>query len=127
MKISDDLRQCFGDYQSQKNDEGWEGVKSRIKPGDSVTGEVVARFRFGVFVDLGVGFPALLEVTQVEQRRPYGSRHHQVRSCEDALPNASCAATFEQGLFRTHGTPQAVVPRRLRTQCRHAVRITQPA
>jgi ribosomal protein S1 len=62
MKVSDDLKQVFGDYLSEKNDMNWEGVKSQFRPGASVSGEVVARYHFGVFVNLGLGFPALLEV-----------------------------------------------------------------
>ncbi len=42
----------------------WEAAKARLEVGATVTGEVVARRPFGVFVDIGVGFPALLEVLQ---------------------------------------------------------------
>jgi hypothetical protein len=71
VKVSDDLRQFFGDYLSEKNDEDWEGLKSVLRPGESVSGKVVARYRFGVFVDLCVGFPALLEVIQFERARVF--------------------------------------------------------
>jgi ribosomal protein S1 len=67
MNIPVDLRKFFGDYLWEENGEKWEGVKSQVGLGSSVSGDVVARYPFGVFVDLGVGFPALLEVIQFER------------------------------------------------------------
>ena len=73
MDITGGLEERFGDYLSADRAEAWATVKSRLVIGETVEGVVVARFPFGVFIDLGVGFPALLEVIQFEraQQRPY--------------------------------------------------------
>jgi ribosomal protein S1 len=73
MNITGDLKERFGDYLSADRADDWETVKSRLVIGATVAGTVVARFPFGVFIDLGVGFPALLEVIQFERtgQRPF--------------------------------------------------------
>lgn len=47
----------------------WAAVPTRLGVGESIRGRVIARRPFGVFVDIGVGFPALLEVMQFEGAR----------------------------------------------------------
>ena len=42
----------------------WDRVKAAVPVGTEVSGRVVARQPFGVFVDLGLGFPGLLEVAE---------------------------------------------------------------
>src|SRR5262249_19016774 len=56
------LPRCFGDYLSEERRAEWEAVKRKLRRGEAVEGCVVARAPFGVFVDIGFGFPALLEV-----------------------------------------------------------------
>ena len=41
-------------------------MRTKVGVGESVRGRVIARRPFGVFMDIGVGFPALLEVIQFE-------------------------------------------------------------
>lgn len=48
----------------------WESVKSRIPVGTQVSGVVLFRAAFGVWVDLGVGFPALLQIIQMPSLTP---------------------------------------------------------
>jgi ribosomal protein S1 len=67
MKVSDDLEEFFGDYLAEENEGAWETAKARLRLGDAVSGVVVAQYRFGVFVDIGAAFPALLEVIQFER------------------------------------------------------------
>ncbi len=43
----------------------WERVKVRLSVGAEVTGEVVARAPFGAWLDIGIGFPALLEIIEL--------------------------------------------------------------
>ncbi len=64
-----DLEGPFGDYLSPDKGGEWAAARSRIGVGESVRGRVIARRPFGVFVDIGVGFPALLEVIQFEDAR----------------------------------------------------------
>jgi len=45
----------------------WESLKRRLTLGDRVTGVVIARAPFGAWIDLGVGFPALLEITAMAE------------------------------------------------------------
>jgi ribosomal protein S1 len=68
-----DLAQIFGNYLDPERAADWELVKSRLHAGSRISGEVVARHMFGVFLDIGAGFPALLEITQFNpplKRRP---------------------------------------------------------
>lgn len=68
-----DLDRAFGDYLSPERTADWERAKAALRPGDRISGVVIARYIFGVFIDLGVGFPALLEVIQFDpppRRRP---------------------------------------------------------
>jgi len=70
-----DLRCIYGDYLAPDKERSWEHAKTLVRLGDTVTGEVIKQYRFGVFVELGVGFPALLQVVQfgAEQSRRYTS------------------------------------------------------
>jgi len=57
-----DLKRIFGDYQSNDREEDWQTVVDALSEGQSVTGPVVARAHYGAYVDIGVGFPALLQI-----------------------------------------------------------------
>ena len=48
----------------------WNDVKARFKTGQEVEGRVVHKAPFGDFVDVGAGFPALLEITQMPEPPP---------------------------------------------------------
>jgi transcriptional accessory protein Tex/SPT6 len=63
---NDQLRRYFGDYLSADFFPAWENVKARLNPGETIHGKVVVQVHFGVFVDIGVGFPALISVTEFE-------------------------------------------------------------
>jgi ribosomal protein S1 len=68
-----ELQRAFGDYLAPERKEDWERAKAGLGPRDRISGVVVARYIFGVFIDIGVGFPALLEVIQFDPppgRRP---------------------------------------------------------
>lgn len=64
------LGEVFGDYQSPAMEGAWELLKSNYPVESSVVGKVVARSQFGVWVDLGFPFPALLEVIVIEGMGP---------------------------------------------------------
>jgi len=70
-----DLKANYGDYLAPDKKRAWEHAKTLLRSGDTVTGEVIKQYHFGVFVELGIGFPALLEVIQfdAEQSRRYTS------------------------------------------------------
>jgi ribosomal protein S1 len=46
-------------------DINWNDVKARFKIGQEVEGRVVHKAPFGDFVDIGAGFPTLLEIIQM--------------------------------------------------------------
>jgi ribosomal protein S1 len=48
----------------------WSALKERVAVGQSVTGVVFAKAHFGAWVDLGVGFPALLEIPNIAGLTP---------------------------------------------------------
>lgn len=54
------LRPHFGEYYSKSKTNAWELLKGQRKIPDSVTGTVLTGYHYGVFVDVGCGFPCLL-------------------------------------------------------------------
>lgn len=54
------LRPIFGEYWKPDRKTEWEQVVGSLKTGDSLTGQVVAHFDYGVVLDVGLGFPAIL-------------------------------------------------------------------
>jgi len=68
-----DFEWPFGELLSPAKAGEWAAARAGLGVGESVRGRVIARRPFGVFVDIGVGFPALLEVIQFEgaRRRRY--------------------------------------------------------
>ncbi len=54
------LKKHFWRYWADTEAETWDYVKGGVEIGESVTGKVVARRYYGVFLDIGRGFPALL-------------------------------------------------------------------
>lgn len=55
----------------------WKAVKTKLAIGQSVTGTVVARAHFGVWLDLGVEFPALLLIVNIRDLTPEKYRNDQ--------------------------------------------------
>lgn len=70
MSVSDDLERLFPGHRSTVRSSEWEGIKSQLVFGQHVIGEVVAKFPFGACLDLGVGFPALLEIPVIADLTP---------------------------------------------------------
>ncbi len=69
MNPFDELNERFGDRMTPERQAEWGDAKSRLTVGGSIRGVVVTRMLFGVFIDVGVGFPALLEVIQLGKTR----------------------------------------------------------
>jgi hypothetical protein len=70
MSVVDDLERCFPGYRSPERAAAWNAAKAQLPNDSSVTGVVVAKYPFGVFVDIGVGFPALLEIIFIDGMTP---------------------------------------------------------
>jgi hypothetical protein len=68
----------------------------RLAVGQTVTGTVVAKSPFGAWIDLGVGFPALLEILVMEGLTPERYR------ADDWCPLGSEVTSFVGG-FRDDG------------------------
>ncbi len=71
--IDSHLGSVFGDYLGPDRELEWQSAKAGLPPGSAVSGRVVARYIFGLFVDIGVAFPAFLPITQFNpppKRRP---------------------------------------------------------
>lgn len=66
MDWSQALDERFEGFRSPTIEEKWTRVGSRFATGETVSGEGIATAPVGVFVDLGVGFPGLLEFIQFE-------------------------------------------------------------
>ena len=70
MSVVEDLDALFLGYRSDDREEEWRLLQSRLAVGALVSGVVVARYPFGVFLDIGVGFPALLEIISIKGMTP---------------------------------------------------------
>jgi hypothetical protein len=70
MSVTDDLDRLFPGHRSPDRAADWEALKQRLAYGRSVTGTVVAKSPFGAWVDIGVGFPALLEIVVIAGLTP---------------------------------------------------------
>ena len=70
MDINDNLDRHFPGHRSDSHAPLWEEAKQRFSVGSSVTGVVVFRAPFGAFVDIGAGFPALLELPEIAGLTP---------------------------------------------------------
>lgn len=57
----------------------WDVMKKRLAVGQSVNGEVVSKAQFGAWLDIGVGFPALLLIPNVAGLTP--ERYHKDDWC----------------------------------------------
>ena len=60
------LEEYFGDLKSNEALTSWEAMKSKLLIGDQVSGIVVTKAHFGAWIDLGIGFPALLEIIRMD-------------------------------------------------------------
>ena len=65
MNVSADLERLFPGYLSAVREDEWRRVKDRVPAASRVKGAVVAVYHFGVFLDVKVGFPALLIATSI--------------------------------------------------------------
>ena len=61
----DDIRSVFPDWGTKAATERWPATKSQLQIDQRVRGRVIARAHFGVWVDINVGHPALLLVTNM--------------------------------------------------------------
>jgi hypothetical protein len=65
----DEIRARFPDWGSEAAALRWPEVRGKLAVGQAVAGVVVARAPFGVWLDIGVGHPALLRVPEMERAR----------------------------------------------------------
>ncbi|MEN6626377.1 MAG: hypothetical protein ABFD69_09140 [Candidatus Sumerlaeia bacterium] len=54
------FKKFFGTYGDSAHAEMWNALKEKILVGDDVTGKVIDQIYYGVFLDIGAGFPARL-------------------------------------------------------------------
>ena len=75
MSVNYQLAALFPRYEPPEMEANWNALKRRLPIGASVNGRVVHRESFGVFVDIGVGFPALILVVRLKNAdmTPYTS------------------------------------------------------
>ena len=55
-----DLTKIFGKFWLPEKSCKWNEEKRNVEIGEQVVGKVVAKYYYGVFIDIGRGFPALL-------------------------------------------------------------------
>jgi ribosomal protein S1 len=64
------LGEIFPDSDSADKAEEWAALRERLSVDQVVDGTVVAKAPFGAWIDLGVGFPALLLIDVMEGLTP---------------------------------------------------------
>jgi hypothetical protein len=62
MTWDEQIRERFPDWGTEVAAARWETDRARLYIGKTVSGEVIARAPFGVWIDINVGHPALLLV-----------------------------------------------------------------
>ena len=65
MAWGDDILARFSDWGTGEARPRWPQVRAGLAVGQAVRGEVIARAPFGVWVDIGAGWPALLQVPEM--------------------------------------------------------------
>ncbi len=66
MSVDERLGGYFGDYRSPDLADRWETTMQQLVLGSTVSGIVVSQEQFGVFLDIGVAFPALILVPKLK-------------------------------------------------------------
>lgn len=61
-----DIRAVFPDWQTEAANERWPAIRKSLTVGQTVTGKVVSRAPFGVWLDIHVKQPALLLVVNMD-------------------------------------------------------------
>ncbi len=61
-----DIRAVFPDWQTDAAVERWPAIRESLSVGQCVTGKVISRAPFGVWLNIGVNQPALLLVVNME-------------------------------------------------------------
>ena len=61
-----DIRAVFPDWQTDAAVERWPAIKESLSVGETVSGKVISRAPFGVWLDIEVGQPALLLVVNMD-------------------------------------------------------------
>ena len=61
-----DIRAVFPDWLTDAATERWPAIRQSLTVGQSVTGKVISRAPFGVWLDIGVNQPALLLVVNMD-------------------------------------------------------------
>ncbi len=56
------LAQHFPNRHHADDEQAWAKLKQRLLTGQTVSGTVIAKAPFGAWLDIGVGFPALIEI-----------------------------------------------------------------
>lgn len=89
-----DIRCVFPDWLTKAATERWPAVRESITVGQTVQGNVISRAPFGVWLDIGVGHPALLLVVNMNGAKlrritfeDYPEKHSTVVARINALGN----------------------------------------
>lgn len=73
MAWQDDIRSRFPAWGSAEQGKDWPEVKAALRIGQAVGGKVIAHAPFGVWIDIDIGFPALLLVVNMR-----GAKLHRI-------------------------------------------------
>ena len=69
MAWPEDIKARFPDWGTDRILLRWPSIRQNVTVGQTVRGDVIARAPFGVWIDIGIGHPALLLVPEMEGAR----------------------------------------------------------
>ena len=92
MNVEENLEDYFSKYELEESAQSWEDAKKDFPIGSLVKCVVATKEQFGVFVDIGVRFPALLLVVNFKNA---GS----VRYSMDMYPEVGSEIEARIGIF----------------------------
>jgi predicted RNA-binding protein with RPS1 domain len=87
MAWGEDIRSRFPDWGTEAALSRWPQIRAALRVGQMVSGTVIARAPFGVWLDIGVGHPALLLVPEMrgaKERRIAFEDYPQIGTSVDA-------------------------------------------
>lgn len=85
-----------------KDRDAWDILKSKYSIGDKVTGIVIAKAHFGAWNDIGVSFPALLEIINIENLEPADYQNDMWCTVDSEVEAVICG--FNEENFQIHLT-----------------------
>ncbi len=87
------LQNYYGDYEADSLNSEWDSLRTKYSKGDHIDGIVIARSQFGLWIDIGEKFPALIETIHIV------GMNADVYKDDDYFPVGSTIQTMFRGFY----------------------------